>query len=56
MVAPGDSFYITRGHGKHEIRVAFILDENTLKRVAELLAIAVRRYNIQIIHEKTICN
>ncbi|HSW96744.1 MAG TPA: pyridoxal phosphate-dependent aminotransferase [Candidatus Saccharimonadales bacterium] len=45
MVSPGSGFYITPGKGENEIRVAYILEENDLKRAAELLTIAVRKYN-----------
>lgn len=45
MVSPGMGFYVTPGKGKQEIRVAYILQEKDLERSAELLALAVNRYN-----------
>lgn len=47
MVAPGAGFYATPGKGKQEIRVAFVLKEEKLKRAAELLALAVKKYTNQ---------
>ncbi len=44
MVAPGSGFYVTPGMGKKEVRVAYVLEEKKLRRAAELLGLAVRRY------------
>ena len=44
MVAPGAGFYATKGKGKDEIRVAFVINEKDLKRAAELLALGVKKY------------
>lgn len=44
MVAPGAGFYASKGKGKNEIRVAFVINEKDLKRSAELLALAVKKY------------
>ncbi len=44
MVAPGAGFYATPGMGKNEIRVAFVLNEQKLKRAAELLSLALKKY------------
>jgi aspartate aminotransferase len=45
MVAPGSGFYATAGKGKKEARVAYVLNEQDLKRVAILLGCAVKQYN-----------
>lgn len=45
MVAPGPGFYATKGLGKDEIRVAYVLNEKDLIRSAQLLGKAVKRYN-----------
>jgi len=45
MVAPGSGFYASPGKGKDEIRIAYVLGEEELKKAAKLLAIAVKQYN-----------
>lgn len=44
MVAPGSGFYATENSGKDEIRIAFVLKEQDLKRAAKILAMAVKIY------------
>lgn len=44
MVAPAAGFYATRGLGKNEVRVAYVLNTKDLKRCIELLAKALRKY------------
>ena len=45
MVSPAADFYATKGLGKDEIRIAYILEENSLKRALELLDKAIKVYN-----------
>lgn len=47
MVAPGSGFYATPGLGRDEIRIAYVLNTETLTRAMDLLAIAIRRYRQQ---------
>jgi aspartate aminotransferase len=44
MVAPGSGFYSTPGLGRDEIRIAYVLETDTLSRAMDLLAAAIRRY------------
>lgn len=44
MVAPGAGFYGTPGLGKREIRVAYVLKEDDLKKAAVILAAAIKKY------------
>ncbi len=44
MVAPGDGFYATPGLGKQEIRLAYVFEEETLRRAVSLLVEALRAY------------
>lgn len=44
MLAPGSGFYITRGLGKLEVRIAYVLEKKDLERAVELLEIALREY------------
>ena len=37
MAAPADGFYATEGLGKNEIRIAYVLEEDKLKRAIEIL-------------------
>ncbi len=45
MVAPAMGFYSTKGLGKNEVRMAYVLKKDDLKRAIELLAIALDKYN-----------
>jgi aspartate aminotransferase len=44
MIAPGDGFYATEGMGKQEVRFAFVLEEEALKRAMTILREALRAY------------
>ena len=48
MFAPGASFYATPGSGMNEIRMAYILEENDLRRAVELLGIGIARYRKEV--------
>ncbi len=45
MVSPAADFYATKGLGVDEIRIAYILEENSLIRAMELLDKAIKAYN-----------
>ncbi len=45
MLAPAAGFYASRGKGKNEVRIAYVLNTKDLKRCIELLAIALTVYN-----------
>lgn len=45
MIAPASGFYMTKGLGKNEIRIAYVLAEEKLKRAIELLGLALKKYN-----------
>ena len=44
MVAPGDGFYATRGLGLQEVRLAYVLEVEELRRAMECLAAGLRAY------------
>lgn len=44
MAAPADGFYATEGHGKNEIRIAYVLKPEKLKRAVELLGKGLEAY------------
>jgi aspartate aminotransferase len=44
MLAPAEGFYITPGCGKDEARIAYILNENDLKKAMHILAVALEQY------------
>ncbi len=44
MYAPASGFYATKGIGKDEIRIAYILKQEDLKRAAELLGLGLEAY------------
>lgn len=45
MIAPATGFYATKGLGKNEIRIAYVLEEKKLERAMELLGLAIKKYN-----------
>jgi aspartate aminotransferase len=44
MISPGDGFYLTPGMGKREVRFAFVLEEDALRRSMHILREALRVY------------
>jgi len=44
MVAPASGFYASRGLGRNEVRVAFVLEEEKLKEAMEVFRIALGKY------------
>ncbi len=44
MVCPAEGFYATKGLGKSEIRLAYILNENVLKKAASILKQGIEKY------------
>lgn len=52
MIAPGTGFYATPGKGKHEARVAYVLNEKSLIRAAELLCLGVKEYTKTLQHTR----
>ncbi len=44
MVAPAGGFYATKGLGKNEVRIAYVLNTTDLTRCVELLKIALSQY------------
>ena len=44
MVAPAAGFYATEGLGKNQIRIAYVLDQKSLKRAVRILKEALKNY------------
>ncbi len=44
MVAPAGGFYATEGLGKNQIRIAYVLDKESLKRAVHILGEALKSY------------
>ena len=44
MIAPAGGFYATKGLGKNEVRIAYVLNTTDLKRCIELLTRALLQY------------
>lgn len=44
MVAPGSGFYFTKGLGKQEVRIAYVLNKGDLKNAVEILREALAAY------------
>lgn len=45
MAAPADGFYATEGLGRNEIRIAYVLEADKLKRAIEILGKGLEAYN-----------
>ena len=45
MVAPAEGFYSTPGMGKNQVRIAYVLESEKLKRAARILEEGVHQYN-----------
>ena len=45
MVAPLTGFYATEGAGNDEIRIAYVLETDSLKRACNILRLGVQEYN-----------
>jgi aspartate aminotransferase len=45
MVAPAAGFYSTKGLGKNQIRIAYVLEKDSLKRAVNILKEALKSYN-----------
>ena len=48
MFAPGAPFYETPGKGTNEVRIAYVLKSEDLKRAMELLARGIIRYQKEV--------
>ncbi|MDY6914766.1 MAG: pyridoxal phosphate-dependent aminotransferase [Candidatus Cloacimonadota bacterium] len=44
MFAPAEGFYATKGMGKNEIRIAYILNETDLEKAMDILTIGLEKY------------
>ena len=45
MVAPASGFYSTKGQGKNQIRIAYVLHKEDLIRCVQILKVALQFYN-----------
>ncbi len=45
MVAPASGFYSTKGEGKNQVRIAYVLNKKDLIRSVEILKIALQQYH-----------
>ncbi len=44
MVAPAAGFYASPGLGKNQIRIAYVLEQESLKRAVEILRLGLKKY------------
>ena len=44
MLAPGSGFYVTKGAGKKEVRIAYVVNHEKLKRAMKCLSEALKVY------------
>ncbi len=44
MVAPAGGFYSTKGEGKNQVRIAYVLNKTDLKRCVEIIKFALEQY------------
>ncbi len=45
MFAPAEGFYVTEGLGKDEMRIAYVLNQEAMRRGAELIRLGIEAYN-----------
>lgn len=45
MFAPAEGFYMTPGLGRDEMRIAYVLDRDKMRRGAQLIALGIEAYN-----------
>jgi len=45
MLAPASGFYATKGLGKNQVRIAYVLNEKDLGRCLEILEVALEEYD-----------
>jgi aspartate aminotransferase len=45
MIAPASGFYVTKGRGLNEARIAYVLQIEDLKNAMKCLEIALKQYN-----------
>lgn len=48
MLAPGEGFYLTPGKGKNQIRIAYVLSEEELKRSVDLIREGLHQYKMTL--------
>ena len=44
MLAPAAGFYATPGLGENQVRIAYVLEENQLRKAVRILAAALEKY------------
>lgn len=44
MMAPASGFYATKGLGKNEVRIAYVLNEDSLRKAMECLKVGLKEY------------
>ena len=47
MLAPGSGFYAQAENGRHQARIAYVLEEDRLSEAMEALAEGLMQYNAQ---------
>ena len=45
MFAPAEGFYATEGLGKDEMRIAYVLNKEDMRRGVELIRLGIEAYN-----------
>ena len=45
MFTPASGFYATEGLGKNEMRIAYVLEADKMRRGAELIKLGIEAYN-----------
>jgi aspartate aminotransferase len=48
MLAPGSGFYITKGLGKQEVRIAYVLNEEDLRKAINIIKEALVVYAAKV--------
>jgi aspartate aminotransferase len=44
MMAPNSGFYATHGLGKQEVRMAYVLHQDDIRKAVQCIAVALQKY------------
>ena len=52
MFAPAEGFYATPGLGKDEMRIAYVLNQEDMRRGVELIRLGIEAYNKRDVYKR----
>ena len=52
MMAPGSGFYSTRAYGEKQVRIAYVLNEEELKKAVQIVSEGLKVYPGRVVTDK----